>query len=76
MKAPVCDDVPCDKPAVWELLAQWTIVDFGTWYACDQHLQLVTEYLMARTVDGWPLLELLTYALDGQGNELGPGAVQ
>lgn len=46
------DGLPCRQEAAFWIEAQWTIADFGTWYACADHVDQVERWLWARTVDG------------------------
>lgn len=57
MTSPQCDaagndGLACRGDLVAWIEAQWTIADFGTWYACEQHVDAVERWLWARTVDG------------------------
>jgi hypothetical protein len=59
-----CDAEGCDRPAAFEVWAQWSEADFGSWFACQEHHNDVVEWLISRTVDGRPVVDVQSYTLN------------
>jgi len=49
---PPCDAEGCDKAATFWLEVQWSIADFGEWYACDEDLEGMVDYFAKKKTDG------------------------
>jgi hypothetical protein len=52
MTTPTCEYPECAELAQCSVEAQWTLVDFIAYQACDQHSYLMMEILEHREVDG------------------------
>jgi hypothetical protein len=57
-------DLRCKFMAHYQIEAQWTLVDYGYWYACDEHVQGVAKSIRERTCDGQPCVYLEVTAFD------------
>jgi hypothetical protein len=55
---PRCDWVNCSHEASNWVKAQWSIADFGEWYACNSHVGTLHDWLVKRLVDGQEIAEI------------------
>jgi hypothetical protein len=49
-----CEWAECAAWAIGEVHAQWTVVDFVSYAACEEHYEWMVEWLWKRHVDGQP----------------------
>ena len=56
-----CEYPDCELTAVCAVEAQWTLVDFVSYRACDEHADLMLEILAQRYVDGQPPVDVWTH---------------
>lgn len=60
----LCDQPNCDETAVMHWAAQWSLFDFGEWYACDAHYHEVGHYVAGLMFSGERIKELTPYWWD------------
>jgi hypothetical protein len=62
-KQPTCEAEDCSGTQRWAVSGQWSLVDFLTYYVCDDHVTAALDRIDQLQFDGNPVVEVLVQAV-------------